>query len=246
MERSVYDRMAEIDGVHWWFSARRQIVASLIKHRLGLPGRDATILEIGAGTGSNLPMLMAFGKVEALEPDDQARELASARTGVKVHPGGLPDLPGIPDGAYDAVVLLDVLEHVEDDLAALQAISRKLKPSGRLLLTVPANPAMWSAHDVAHHHHRRYTSEAVSSLLTRANYALDYIGFFNTILFVPIYAARLLGSLNKKKGGDDKLPAKFMNAVLLKLFSLERHLVGRFSLPFGVSLAVVARPRLSD
>lgn len=241
MERAVFDRMAEIDAEHWWFAARRDIIARLIERQAGL-GPKARILEVGAGTGSNLELLMRYGRVDAIEPDDQARALASARSGIAVKGGLLPDGVELEDGAYDLIVLLDVLEHIPDDLGTLAALRGKLRPGGRLLVTVPASPWMWSSHDAAHHHHRRYTAATLTSVFKAAGFQVRYRSHFNTVLFPLIAAARLAGKLLRRAGGDDAIPPRPVNGLLRGLFGLERHLVGRTALPFGVSLALVAEP----
>lgn len=241
MDRAVYDRMARIDGEHWWFAARRDIIASLIERQAGLRS-NARILEVGCGTGSNLDLLKRYGRVDAIEPDDEARALASARSGLPVKGGLLPDGVALDDGAYDLIVLLDVLEHIPDDGATLAALRPKLAKGGRLLVTVPAMPWLWSAHDSAHHHHRRYTAGTLSSVFERAGFRIRYRGFFNTVLFPLIAGARFAGKVLKREGGDDAIPPRPVNALLRGLFGLERHLVGRTSLPFGVSLALVAEP----
>lgn len=238
MERDVFDRMAELDAEHWWFVGRRRVLSALIDRRLKLPA-DARILEIGAGTGSNIPMLERFGRLDALEVDEDARRLAECRFGRAIGDAPLPELPGVPNAAYDLVALLDVLEHVEDDLAALRAIRTKLKPGGRVLLAVPANPWMWSAHDVAHHHFRRYTRKSLSDVATRAGLAVDYLGGMNSLLYPVAAGVRLLGKVTRRQGSDDAMPAGPINTVLAGIFGLERHLVGRVSLPLGVSLVAL-------
>ncbi|WP_157216651.1 class I SAM-dependent methyltransferase [Flavisphingomonas formosensis] len=243
MDRAVYDRMAEIDGEHWWFTARREIIANLIQRQAPLkPG--ARILEVGAGTGSNIALLQRFGRVDAIEPDDAARALASRRTGVAVKGGLLPDGVELEDGAYDLIVLLDVLEHIPGDREALAALRAKLAPGGRLLVTVPAMPWLWSAHDAAHHHQRRYTFAGLKAVFEQAGFRIRYRSHFNTVLFPLIAAARAVGRLTGREGGDDAMPPRPVNAILSGLFGAERHWVGRGSLPFGVSLAVVAEPGL--
>src|SRR3982751_6824954 len=134
MERVVFERMAEQDQRHWWFVARRRILADVIR-RLVKPGPKARVLEVGCGTGHNLEMLGKFGKLEACELDAVARGMASDRLG----------RPVLEARSYDLVALLDVLEHVPDDGASLKAIRGLLKPGGALVLTVPANKWMWSA-----------------------------------------------------------------------------------------------------
>jgi len=241
MERAVFDRMAEIDAEHWWFAARREIIAGLIERQAGL-GPDARILEVGCGTGSNLSLLQRYGRVDAIEPDEPARALASARSGIAVKGGLLPDGVQLDDGAYDLIVLLDVLEHIPDDLGTLRALRSKLAPGGRFLVTVPAAPWMWSSHDAAHHHQRRYTAASLTKVFKEAGYRVRYRSHFNTVLFPLIAGARIAGKLLRREGGDDAIPPKPVNNLLKGLFGLERHLVGRGTLPFGVSLALVAEP----
>lgn len=242
MERVIFERMAELDQEHWWFVARRSILASVIG-RLARPPKGARILEVGCGTGHNLAMLGDFGRVDACELDAVARSLATDRLGRPVLEARLPDLSMFEPASYDLIALLDVLEHVPDDAAALRSIRGLLKPGGSLVLTVPANPWMWSAHDVAHHHFRRYTKADLRRLLTEAGYDLQLHTYFNSLLFPPIAAARLLGKIRGDEAADDAMPKKRINALLEKIFSLEASLVGRIPMPFGVSLISLARPR---
>jgi SAM-dependent methyltransferase len=238
MERVVYDRMAELDGVHWWYRARRDILSALIRRRVKLP-KEARILEIGCGTGHNVLMLQHFGRVDAIELDPAARQVAETRLGRPVGNASLPALPGVPDGTYDMVAILDVLEHVEADRDALASIARKLKPGGKILITVPAHPWMWSAHDVVNHHHRRYTRKSLKAVIGEAGLRIEMIGYFNSLLFPLAAAARLAGRITGKEDSDDKLPPKPVNALFEFLFGLERHAIGRVSLPPGVSLVAV-------
>jgi len=232
--------MAELDSSHWWFVARRQILEEIIK-RIVQPPPNAQILEIGCGTGHNLEMLSRFGRVTATELDPDARALATKRLGREVQPTALPDLSAFPERGFDLIALLDVLEHVADDHSALKAIWARLKPGGRLILTVPANPWMWSAHDVAHHHHRRYRRAQLERLAGEAHYEIDLLSPFNTILFPLIAAARGAGKILGRESADDSMPPEAVNSLLRRLFALESRLVGRIPLPFGVSLVAVLR-----
>lgn len=242
MERKVYDQMAQLDSSHWWFTARRRILDRVIE-RFVKPPRDARILELGAGTGHNLAMLSRFGSVEASELDPIARKLASERLGRPVVEAALPDLSMFPADCYDLIALLDVLEHVPDDKASMAAIYKLLKPGAALLITVPINPWMWSAHDAAHHHHRRYRKREIRDLATQAGFEIDLLSPFNSLLFPPIAAVRLLGKMTGRDDSDDALPSPPVNKLLDTIFGLERELVGRVPMPFGVSLlAVLRRP----
>ena len=110
-----------------------------------------------------------------------------------------------------------------------------------MLLTVPINPWMWSAHDVAHHHHRRYRKQEIRKLAEEAGYSIDLLSPFNSLLFPPIAAVRLLGKLTGKDDSDDAMPSPVVNKVLDGIFGLERGLIGRMPMPFGVSLVAVLR-----
>ncbi|RKI32995.1 class I SAM-dependent methyltransferase, partial [Corallococcus sp. AB049A] len=139
--------MAAHDSTHWWYRARRDILHDYLQ-RFGELPEHARILEIGCGTGHNLPMLSQFGEVEAIEIDPAARAIASERLGRAVGTAPLPILPDVPRGSYDLIAVLDVVEHIENDVAALKAMRDCLAPGGKILITVPAHPWMWSAHDV--------------------------------------------------------------------------------------------------
>lgn len=242
MEAQVFERMAELDSAHWWFVARRQILRSVIRREVKPPA-DARILEIGCGTGHNLAMLGEFGHVEAAELDPMARAIAARRLGRPVHDFALPDLSAFPPSHFDLVALLDVLEHIEGDEPALDAIRARLKPGGKLLVTVPGNKWMWSAHDLAHHHHRRYARAELTSLARRTGFAVDLLSPFNTFLYPLVAAARAAGKLTGRESADDRMPPTPVNALLRSIFALEAPLVGRVPMPFGVSLiAILRRP----
>jgi SAM-dependent methyltransferase len=240
MERVVFDRMAELDQLHWWFVARRRILAEVIR-RVVKPPKRARLLEVGCGTGHNFAMLKKFGRLDACELDYCARALATKRLRRKVEEAKLPDLSMFERNSYDLVALLDVLEHVRGDVASLRAIHRRLKPGGAMVLTVPANPWMWSAHDAAHHHFRRYTKRQLAKVLRDAGFEVQLLSYFNTLLFPLIAAARIVGKIAGREAADDSLPSGPVNAALDKIFGLEAGLLARVPMPFGVSLIAVAR-----
>lgn len=239
MDRSIYDHMAEHDQTHWWYTARRRVLAAFIAREIPLPA-DARILEIGCGTGHNVPMLRGFGNVDAVELDPAARAVASKRLGIDVVGASLPGLEGIAERRYDLVAILDVIEHVEDDRAGLAAISRRLRPGGRVLITVPAHQWMWSAHDTLNHHHRRYSKKALAALVAGAGLKLERMSYFNSLLFPLAVAARLAGKATGREGGEDQLPPAPLNRLFDRLFGAEAYLLGKVPFPPGLSLVAVA------
>ena len=240
MERVVFDRMAELDQQHWWYVARRRILLQVIGKFVAL-GKGAKILEIGCGTGHNLAMLAQLGHVDACEMDDAARELASKRLGREVRQGTLPDLSAFEPGSYDLIALLDVLEHVPDDRAALDSIRNLLKLGGSLVVTVPANQWMWSAHDVAHHHFRRYSKNNLKQLVQATNYEITLLSYFNTLLFPLIGCVRIVKKLLGRNTVDDALPSATTNRLLEKIFGAEAQLIGTVKMPAGTSLIAILR-----
>lgn len=239
MERAAYREMADLDQRHWWYRGRRAILAELIR-REAMPPKDGRILEIGCGTGHNLEMLGRFGRVEAIELDDESRGLAEQRLGRSIMVARLPELEGVADRTYDLIAALDVIEHIDDDAAALAAIAPKLKPGGKFIMTVPAHPWMWSAHDSVNHHKRRYSRRALRRLVEGSPLKLDKIGYFNSLLFPLAVADRLVSKMRGKDEAEVKLPSKPVNAGLEAVFAAERHFVGRLPLPPGLSLFAVA------
>lgn len=240
MDRIVYDRMAEHDSRHWWYRARREILSDYIARHAHLPA-DACLLEIGCGTGHNLPMLARHGTVEAIEIDDAARAIAEQRLGRPVGSAPLPELAGITRGAFDLIAVLDVVEHIADDVGALRAMGTCLKPGGQILITVPAHPWMWSAHDVVNHHQRRYTKPALARAIADAGLTHSGLLYFNSLLFPLAAAARIAGRLSGREDSDDAPPPAPLNALFEGIFGLERHLLGRIPLPPGVSIITLAR-----
>ncbi|NTS65429.1 class I SAM-dependent methyltransferase [Sphingomonas sp. HHU CXW] len=241
MDRRVYDRMAEHDSTHWWYRARRDILSDYVTREGHLP-QNARILEIGCGTGHNLPMLAQFGQVDAIEIDPAARDIASARLGKAVGDAPLPVLPGVERGAYDMVAVLDVVEHIADDVGALKAMRACLAPGGKILIAVPAHQWMWSAHDVVNHHERRYSKATLVKAIHAAGLRPRKLGYFNSILFPLAAAARIAGRLTGRDDSDDSPPAKPVNALFERIFRVERHLVGRVPMPIGVSILCFAEP----
>ncbi|MDB5713470.1 MAG: class SAM-dependent methyltransferase [Sphingomonadales bacterium] len=242
MDRSIYDAMAGQDSIHWWYVARRDVLRAMITRYIPLPN-DARILEIGCGTGHNLSMLAEFGTVEGSELDAASRAIAIERFGSVIGDARLPELEGVEEGGYDMVALLDVLEHVEDDIAALKGIMKCLKPGGKILVTVPQYQWLWSSHDVANHHFKRYSKKSLSDAAAACGLEMQKLSSFNSLLFPLAAVNRIAAKIRRREGSEDALPPAPVNSLFRTIFGLERHLIGRIPLPPGVSLAAILSPR---
>jgi SAM-dependent methyltransferase len=242
MELAAYASMRESEDEHWWFVGRRKVLRSIIG-RIGTLPPQAAVLEAGCGSGGNLPMLASYGDLHAFEYNDQARTYAARRTSGPVAFGALPEAVGFGDKQFDLIALLDVLEHIDDDLGSLVALRDRLTDKGSLLITVPAVPALWSDHDVLHHHKRRYSKAQLQRRLAEAGLVIERIGYFNTLLFPLALLQRLASKLGAGPTDSSAMPPAALNRILASVFSWESKLLGWLSFPIGLSLyAVVRRP----
>lgn len=242
MDATIYRLMAQTQQDHWWFSARRRILDAVLR-RLPLP-QPARVLEIGCGTGGNLVMLARFGRVDAMEMDEYAIEVARGQgSGANVRRGWLPEaIPFEPAGQYDLVCLFDVLEHCEDDQSALGALAALLSPGGRVLVTAPAYQWLFGAHDRAHHHFRRYTARRLRRISRHAGFEVCRSGYFNTLLFPLLATHRLLAGIGLGDSEHDaRMPSPLINRLLATVFGAERLLLPRCAFPFGGSVIAVLR-----
>jgi SAM-dependent methyltransferase len=198
--------------------------------------------DLGCGTGGNLKLLSEFGRVRAMELSDVARDFATRRAQAEVQPGRLPTEIPFPGVNFDLIALMDVLEHLADDQAALRGLRARLKPGGWLLVTVPAWPFLWSHHDETHHHQRRYVRKTLRAAAQAAGFTLRFDSYFNTLLFPAVAGVRLMKRLTGSHGDDQRQPGPCLNRTLLRIFSSERRILRRrIRFPIGVSLLLLAQ-----
>jgi SAM-dependent methyltransferase len=224
------DKLARLEQRHWWYAERRSILHRVLRDRR----TGGWAADIGAAAGGNTRVLESLGwRTLALEYSETGAELARSR-GLRVSRADAHDLP-LQDGSLGVVIALDVLEHLKDDDRAARELRRVLRPDGVLVVAVPADPALWSAHDDAVGHLRRYTDENLRALLTGAGFEIQRMWSWN-VLLRPLVVLR-----RKKSSGSDleEVPA-VLNAGLRAVVALERVLpVGRRR---GVSLFALAVP----
>ena len=244
MDRTAYDRYFALEDRHFWRVGRRRMVIELLERHLGpAPAARRRLLDIGGACSLITRDLKQLGDVVMVEPDEPTAEFARTELGLEGLVGSLPD--AIPvRGPFDAITLLDVIEHIDDDAAALTAVRGLLRPGGVLLLTVPAIPWLWSDHDVSVHHRRRYVRGGLRSLLERTGFEVELISYHTSLLFPLIATQRLLSrarGVSAKAEYQVNVPPRALNALLLEVMDAERKLLRRVELPIGSSLVAVCK-----
>ncbi len=228
MESAEVTKLTELEDSHWWYAERRSVLKRMIA---GLP--PSTALDIGAAGGGNTRVLAEAGwEPVALEYGETGAAVARSR-GLAVVRADARALP-FPDRSMGLVVAFDIMEHVEEDDQMAAEIQRVLSPGGTALIAVPADMRLWSAHDVAVDHVRRYDRERLHRVLTDAGLVIDRMWSWN-VLLRPVAKYRR----RKNTGSDLEELSPLTNAVLRGIIAAERHLPVR-GLP-GVSLVVQAR-----
>lgn len=242
MQPSEIDKMHLLEENHWWFQGKKLLVERFIS----LAGiRGGKFLDIGCGTGMFLKLFANYGSVSGVDISEQAldycrEKVASAE--LRLTSGD--QLP-FPDGSFSFVSLLDIIEHADDDLSVLKEAYRVCVPGGTVLVTVPAFRFLWSNHDIAHHHKRRYRLPELRRIGTEAGFIVERITYTNFFIFLPVLIKRTLFAA-KPNGAESDLaetPA-VINRMLLSLYRLEAFYLGKANFPWGVSLLMLIRKRL--
>ncbi|MBI2048135.1 MAG: class I SAM-dependent methyltransferase [Parcubacteria group bacterium] len=249
MELKEYKNLAERESFFWWNVGRRRILEDALKRHVA--SSHLEILDVGCGPGGNILFLKKFGNVTGIDSSKEALSFAATQGFLKTVESGGEKLP-FPDQSFDLVSILDVLEHMDSDEQALGEIFRVLKTEGLLLLTVPAYMWMWSEHDEALHHKRRYGYKELRKKIINAGFSIEEMSYF-VIPSIPFRVLKLcVGKLksvfskNKDKTlkTDDVILPPFLNSLFIVWLTVERYVMKLLPLPFGSSLLVVAEKPL--
>ena len=244
MEAIELQKMYLLEDSYWWFVARRRLVERLFR-KFAPQRNQLTILDVGCGTGATLQLLRKFGRAIGLDLAAPALALSATRGKSPLVQGSATKLPFL-DQTVEVATALDLLEHLEDDQTALDEIRRVLRPGGIAILTLPAHQFLWSEHDEALRHRRRYSAPQVRRLLRRAGLRIISLSYVITLLFFPIFAFRFWQQVFNPVGKAEAKTALrplpgFLNRILVRILDQEASLLLRFGLPLGVSIACVAQ-----
>lgn len=248
LDRHYVPHLRAAEDRHFWFRARNDVIRAVLAQVEPTLPPGYRVLEVGCGTGNTLRVVDAAcrrGTVIGLDLQRDALVYARDRVGSVVVQGDIAHAPFRASARFDLIVMFDVLEHIENDRAALATVHEWLAPDGVLLLTVPAGPELWSAFDTAAQHYRRYNPGHLSSKLSEAGFSVTYLSPFMMTLYPLMWAKRRLLSGAYRQGDavlDDLRIVPGINALLGWLLSREvAHVAHRRTFPFGASLIALGR-----
>ena len=242
MEISEYKNIFENEKTHFFYVSTHNLVASLISKWVGR--KELAILDAGCGTGGLMERLSRFGQVVGVDYNDEAIRYARKR-GLTIRKASLTKLP-FKNNHFDLVICIDVIYHrgVGDDVAATREIRRVLKPGGILILRVPANKFLLSAHDRHVHTARRYSKGELAEKIKLAGLVVRQISYVHS----PIFLASLFRvALERLTHQADNSSVGRVNPVINQVLTMVLNLEGRLitnglGLPFGQGLIAVATP----
>lgn len=240
MESQAYHDIHRIENELWWYRGRRMVCRGLLRRALGA-APDRRVLDVGCGTGFNFGMLSEFGAVEGVEPSEEGMAYCRSRGLTGVVQAEAHALP-YPDATFDLVTALDVIEHLDDDVAALREFQRVLKPGGHLLLYVPALPVLFGRHDRIVHHRRRYMLGGLQRVVAAGGFQLLHASYVNLLVLPLVVLARLaLALVPHRPHVEMGLPPGPVNRLLTRFCKWEVPWVLGRGLPLGMSLVALAR-----
>ena len=240
---ALFARLAKLEDRHYWFRARNEIVAAVMRRHSVAAHRRARILEIGCGNGNVLSYLS-----RTLEQDVWGADLFVEALGYCYERAHLPvvqlDAHSLPfEGTLDAVCLFDVLEHLPADMEVLAEIHRALRPGGKVILTVPAYQKLWSYFDEFSHHQRRYHRAQLCRKMEAVGFTVEMCSYYMMGLLPLVIAGRKFQSWRHSDIDEmaeaDLRVIPIVNELLYLICSAEKWLVSRTGLPVGASIIAV-------
>lgn len=248
MNSDEYAKLERIDKEHWFYRGKRAIIRHWMNRYLELK-KDDVFLDAGCGTGTLAQEMTEVCRVIGLDDHEESLELTRPKieaAGGRVLETGLEKVD-LEDGCAAVVVLSDVLEHIDDDAAALREMARLVRPGGLILITVPALMLLWSDWDEALHHRRRYTKPGLMKLFDQPGMEILRCTYTNTFLLPAILLVRMWRKLFPPRPGadraEDKIPPRFLNSLLFQIL-VKPACWGWFPPPAGVSLLAVLRKQV--
>ena len=238
MNLEEYEKMFQAETSYFWFRAKQELVKKLIS-KISLPP-EPEILDLGAGTGINLKNLSSLGFAVGVDYSLSAIEFCQRRGLKNLVLAKAEELP-FKKASFDLITCLDLLEHLEDDEGFLRECQRILKPGGFLLISTPAYQWLFSSHDIALGHKRRYSKKELKNKLEQAGFKIEILAHFFGAVFPFLLPLRLFQKFTRSRQTIPYQLPEFLNQFLFYLCRAESYLFPTFSLPLGTSLIALAR-----
>ena len=243
MQEIVYHSQFIAEDKYWWFIARNRILEKTVRTFCQI-NKSFNLLDVGCGTGGFASLLKDDCNVIGIDTSDTALDYSRKRGLTNLKNCYLHQFDKSQYGKIDAITMLDVFEHIEDDIAVAKEAFDILDSGGIMIASVPAYQWLWSPHDEIHMHYRRYTVPKFKKLLQDAGFKVMYSSYFNSILFLPAVLKRLwdkiTGGHNKEHAPIDEVP-DFINTIFTDLFLIEKSWIPKVMMPFGLSIVLVAK-----
>jgi 2-polyprenyl-3-methyl-5-hydroxy-6-metoxy-1,4-benzoquinol methylase len=233
----IYERL---EREHWWWIARRRIIRSVLESLQAKDKDRMRLLDIGCGAGLGIASLRDRFDCTGIEPDSHLVQRARENTGVPILQSELPITGNLLTPGFNFILLLDVLEHVEDEVEALRSTFEYLAKDGYLIINVPAMPWLWSSHDEINKHYRRYLAKQLEERIHDAGLRLYSIRYWGSLLAPAAYFGRRLHKNSKTEGHDLRIPPRFVNQLLVESVVMEYWMTKMIRIPMGLSLLAVA------
>lgn len=245
MDKDEMKRMQKFERTYWWHIGKRKYVKNFLTQYL--EKKNYKIFEIGCGVGEITSVLEKHGTVYANDLSKVALEYCKNKGIKNIIHGDINKLDLEKySGEFDLVIALDVLEHIQEDTKTIERAHKLLKPNGLFLTNVPAYKFLWSGHDEALRHKRRYTSYEIKKKLENQNFNIvkqSYFVFFVfTIIVVFKFLSNFIGKTAYPKSSYVILPNR-INSLMVKLLELEIKLIKCVNLPFGTTITTIAKKK---
>ena len=241
MRSNLYQECFEQETYYWWHTAKNKLVKDLIKRFIRK--KSLKILDLGCGTGGVLTALKSLGSIYALDKTNQALTKAKSRGIKNLTRHNLDNLPlPFKKNQFDLILTLDVLEHLRNPETTIIDIKRILKPSGYLIITVPAYKYLFSYWDKMVGHKTRYSQKGVTRLVRKTGFKVKFSSYFHLIIFIPAVIVRLFKAKTARKYTSDFIPVpKVLNSFLILISRIESKIIKLAPLPFGLSIILIAK-----
>jgi len=243
MEVAFYKEMYNLENYHWWFLGKKTLLCAFLAKYADLKNHSMKILDVGCGTGMIMFLLKNYGETYGIDISEEALNFCRLRGHKYLKKARANNVP-FDNQFFDLVIAFDLLEHLEDDEGAVKEFYRILKKGGILLISVPSFKFLYSEHDLAAGHKRRYTANQIKRLMKQKQFSIMKITYTNMFIFPLVVVYRLLKKffpIREQVKTDFFSVPLIINKILSSIYRLEAILLARMDFPFGLSVVCVVR-----